>query len=201
MARSVEDLIVEWLGIVSGVRVPSSFPRTMAICSRSRTTTKPRRSRALTTFCFLERRQGISTSGSKLSFGNERFEDRRVSFKGIWTKGFDMETYRRSNVSEGFFISIALPHDNPFQAQRIRNITVMVPFYDYLKSVHNEILTQDNAREIRERSRNRFVNVSCVSRANVTRRIAHSELDRFGDGGVEYFERDVDVFLSQDERR
>lgn len=49
MARSVAPLIVGWLGIVSGVRVPSPLSRTIAMCSRSRTIVKPKASSAFTT--------------------------------------------------------------------------------------------------------------------------------------------------------
>jgi hypothetical protein len=54
--RRVEPWIVEWLGIVRGVRVPSAFSRSIAMCSRSRTNRNPRRSNAATT-----RRFGAST--------------------------------------------------------------------------------------------------------------------------------------------
>jgi hypothetical protein len=50
--RSVELLIVAWPGIVSGVLLPSSFSRTIEMCSRSLTRVKPRISNALTTLAF-----------------------------------------------------------------------------------------------------------------------------------------------------
>ena len=52
----VEPLIRVWLGIVSEVRAPSVFSRTIAICSRSRTRQNPRSSNALTTLLL-----GVST--------------------------------------------------------------------------------------------------------------------------------------------
>ena len=52
IVRRVDAFKVEWFGIVSGVRPPSAFCRTIEICSRSRTISKPSACSARRTFAF-----------------------------------------------------------------------------------------------------------------------------------------------------
>ncbi len=49
IVRKVELLILRWPGIVKGVLLPSGFSRTIAMCSLSLTSLKPRISKAFMT--------------------------------------------------------------------------------------------------------------------------------------------------------
>src|ERR1700726_1845201 len=52
IVRRVDAFRVEWFGIVSGVRLPSGFCRTIEICSRSRMSSNPSALSARRTFVF-----------------------------------------------------------------------------------------------------------------------------------------------------
>ena len=111
IVRKVEDLIVGWFGIVNGVRVPSSFSLTIAICSRLRTIENPSRSNARITLLSVHQRETYS-SGGELRFGNKGFEHWGFAVECIPAKCFNMKINRRFNVGQCFLIGIALPdHD------------------------------------------------------------------------------------------
>src|SRR5260370_12536457 len=86
MVRNVDAFMWRWLGIVNGVRVPSGFSRTMAMCSRSRTLRKPSNSRARTTLCL-----GASTGNLGMRLSDEGVQDRRIAFESIRAERFQME--------------------------------------------------------------------------------------------------------------
>lgn len=60
---NVAPLILGWLGMVSGVRVPSALSRTIAMCSRSRTIRNPSFANALMTLA-----RGASTGNLAIGF-------------------------------------------------------------------------------------------------------------------------------------
>src|SRR5947208_1308384 len=108
MLRSVDPLNVRWLGIVSGVAEPSSFRRSMEMCSRSRTTTNPNLPKAART-----RALGASDGNfgiRELGLCDECL-DRRVVQEGLAAEGLDVEANRGSHVGKCRIVRFPLADD------------------------------------------------------------------------------------------
>lgn len=120
----------EWFGMVRGVRVPSEFSRTIAICSRSRTMRNPTDSRARTTFRF-----GASTGNLGMGLGDERLQDRRVGFPRV-REGLQVETDSRLAVGQRGIVGITLANHYAFHAERISNISIGMLFHHDFPCLH-----------------------------------------------------------------
>ncbi len=133
--RSVEPLIREWFGIVNGGRVPSAFSRTMAICSRSRTRRKPRRSNAAIT-----RARSASTGNLGINrhrnLGHKSVKEWQIILNHRSAKCFERKTDCGCDISDRFRRRLSLPNNRSFKSERVGNETISMLFDDNLELTH-----------------------------------------------------------------
>jgi hypothetical protein len=90
MVRRVDALRVEWFGIVSGVRLPSGFCRTIEMCFRSRMISNLSVRSARRTFASAHR-PGISSLAQR-SLGNKGLHDVILIVESVFPETFNMKS-------------------------------------------------------------------------------------------------------------
>src|ERR1051325_2910535 len=131
MDRSVEPLMRGWLGIVRGVIETSSFSRTIAMCSFSRTILNPRISKVFDHTLFW-RIPGEPRHSENLRLCHECFQYAFLFIDRFRSECFNVESNGGANVLQGFVIGVALANHDTLQSNWVRNVTILVLFDDDL---------------------------------------------------------------------
>src|SRR5438105_457963 len=66
-----------------------------------------------------------------------------VSGVCVFTKSLHVKANGGSHVQKGFFVGITLPHYNPFQAEGVANVAVLMFFDDEFDAAHGLRLGND----------------------------------------------------------
>lgn len=133
MVLNVDAFKRGWLGIVSGLCVPSGLSRAIEMCSLSRTKRKPSDSNAPTT-----RRRGASTGNCVTTIRRllppRSFQYSGLRIEGLGTEGFPMEGGGRFQIGHRLFVGIPFSHHNTLDPQWVRHVPVLVLLYNELYS-------------------------------------------------------------------
>ncbi len=76
---------------------------------------------------------GTWTSGGYRRFRYEGFDNREIITERASAKGLNVKLDRRSDVRQGFFIGVALTHNNPIDPERIGHTAVGMLFHNDLE--------------------------------------------------------------------
>src|SRR6267154_4537868 len=112
--------------MVNGVRVPSEFSLTIAMCSRSRTKRKPSCSSARIT-----RFLGASTGNLGIGFRDKSLQHGRFRFDCFRAKSFDVETDGRLAICQRLLTGVTLSNHDSLQAKWVSNVTVGMLLNDH----------------------------------------------------------------------